>query len=856
MPDNWTIEDSLELYLCSSRQLRGVEPQDWARRVREQRLNQDHLELFSVNQKGDFEVLLSDYLTPPKRVSLQAVLEQAKEPVVMLRFPELIERQINRLNLAFAGAIQRHTDDTGDCPAGLLRFQGIYPLKVNQRREVVETVARYETFSRFPIPPGAGEASPLGSHPDLLSLARRPGPGLVHVAPVCGLEVASRPELVIALAYLRRQKEAVGRHHQAWEADHLVVCNGAKDALYHRVALEAMALGINVIIVLDSPHELASVLREAREVWPDGNHADLKLGIRMKTLTVGSGIWEDSGGKGSKFGLCGVEVFDVLESLRRHGIPDSLKLLHFHIGSQIVEWENITDSMAEIARLYLELRGGDFKGLHRLDVGGGLAINYEEHLVKDHSSALYDHNDYGEMVVRTFMRVLRSIVRDASEAGRFGPVIISSESGRFLTAPYAILAARVMETRSYAYPTPPDWSSEGARGIAEVWQSVFPSHSYAFSHIDSVPLGASHETERAPESVGGTLATRRPALDSALWHLHRLLRQFTVFAPGAPGPDGASTYFKDENRGFFDLSYLEVLADAVNEAEKYVCRIGKYSLGRLEDRIEYERLVSAFDRLVTTAFRHFCEQQQEVIGYAAFPYHPFRPSRRYLVNFSTFGQLIDIQLVDQYFPIVPLSHLDKKPDYLASIGDLTCDSDGEIKRFVSYVDRNWGCSPTELSPQAAVTRCFASRDSKVMAVPGERLDLPGVPVHDADPAREAYYIGWLFVGAYQDVLRTKHNLFGKPDSIIVSTRSKPGLATRPLDGKLTGFHTKRHPGEPVGLLVREMDYDDADLRREIELIFEDDHELVDRIFNTLPYLNPVSPAPPLSEPGHGDGSSS
>jgi arginine decarboxylase-like protein len=107
------------------------------------------------------------------------------------------------------------------------------------------------------------------------------------------------------------------------------------------------------------------------------------------------------------------------------------------------------------------------------------------------------------------------------------------------------------------------------------------------------------------------------------------------------------------------------------------------------------------------------------------------------------------------------------------------------------------------------------------------------------------------VGAYQDVLRTKHNLFGKPNSIIVSTRSKPGLATRPLDGKLTGFHTRRQPGEAIALVVREMDYDEADLRHEIEMIFEDQPELVDKMFNTLPYLNPVVPGSPFTGPGNG-----
>jgi arginine decarboxylase len=479
MDSGWSIEDSLELYLCSHRQLQGVDPKDWARRVRQQRLNQDHLELFSINAKGEFEVLLSDYLTPPKRVSVQALLEQMKEPIAMIRFPELIERQMNRLNLAFAGAIQRHTVDANNAP-GLVRYQGIYPLKVNQRKEVVETIVRYETLSRFPVSENLPDTSPLTSHPELFALARQPGPGLAHTAPVWGIEVGSRPELVIALAYLRRQKEALGYHQKVWESEHLIICNGGKDSLYHRVALQAMDLGLNVIIVVDSPAELPSILHEAREIWPDGNFSSIQLGMRVKTLTAGSGAWEDSGGKGSKFGLCGVEVVEFLEALKQHGLARCLKLLHFHIGSQIVEWENITDGMAELSRLYLELRGGDFPELNRIDIGGGLAINYEEHLVKDQSSALYDHNDYADMVVRTFVRTLMLSIKDPGQWSNIGPVTISSESGRFLTAPYSILAARVLDSRPFDYPAPPDFGVPGSGRLGLVWDYNFNIHRYTF----------------------------------------------------------------------------------------------------------------------------------------------------------------------------------------------------------------------------------------------------------------------------------------------------------------------------------------------------------------------------------------
>src|SRR5687768_5324014 len=100
------------------------------------------------------------------------------------------------------------------------------------------------------------------------------------------------------------------------------------------------------------------------------------------------------------------------------------------------------------------------------------------------------------MVERTMMSTIQMAVKDPAQWASLGPITISSESGRFLTAPYALLAARVLDVRPYDYPAPPDWTEHGSRGIAEVWQSLFPSHGYAFSDIDSIPEGASHEAER------------------------------------------------------------------------------------------------------------------------------------------------------------------------------------------------------------------------------------------------------------------------------------------------------------------------------------------------------------------------
>lgn len=830
--EDWSTDDSRELYLCSERQVRGLEEEEWARWVRLERLNQDQIELFNINERGELVVQLSDYLNPARPLSLQKLMEWSEENIATIRFPELIERQLNRLNLAFSTSIFWESAPHTAVPEDFITYHGIYPFKVNHRREVLETIAAYDTLSRFPIDPEVARRAPVGRHKELMQTATRPGPGLKHISPLFGMEAGSRPELLLALAFLDKQRKRSDRYPGLWDQHHLLVLNGPKDPVYIRTALEVMKRNVNCILVVDAPRELDSVLEIAPQVWPDGDYSQLKLGVRIKTLTRGSGAWEESGGKEAKFGLCGVELYNFFRKLIDKNLVHALKLLHFHVGSQLVEWENIIDSTVEAARLYLELKDKGFHALNQIDIGGGLAYNYDQHLMKEQSSALYDHEDYADMVVRSMVRVLLNHVKDPADYSKYGPLKISSESGRFITAPYTILAGRVIETRDFHYPAPPDFTGESMRPLYDVWRADLSTAEFTFEHR-KVEEGIFKKGD--PAITADPLLAPQKVLDSVLWNLHRILRHFGLFGPAALDQLRSRAFWKPNTNEFFDLSYLEVLAGAIQDVERYVSRIGKHSLLSFPDRLEYELLIGGLDRLITTAFRYFCEHQEEIAGPAAFPYHPFIPSKRYIVNFSTFGQLIDTQLVDQYFPVVPLSHLDRKPDFMASIGDLTCDSDGEIKKFVSFVDRHWGLTPEEISLRASVSKCFTAQDHKVMAIPGERLDLKGIPVHAFDEKKEKYFVSWLFLGAYQDVLRTRHNLFGAPNTIMASTRPIPWMEMDRIPFDSQEFHMAVLDGENTSMVIQGLDYNLQELKERIGRILEGQRTYIKELFVDLPY---------------------
>jgi arginine decarboxylase len=271
---------------------------------------------FAIGDNGHLTV--NPTRTPGEGVDLYEVVTKLREDglrtPVLLRFPQVVQSQVERLTGAFGNAIHEY-----DYPG---RYAPLYPIKVNQQHAVVEALLES-------------------------------GHGLDM-----GLEVGSRPELMIAAA-MPLSKQA------------LIVCNGFKDREYLGSAALATRLGKRVVVVIEKPFELDAVLDLAREE----PHMPM-IGFRLRLQARGSGLWEKSGGVASKFGLTTRQLLACLERLDAAGLSESISLLHFHIGSQVTEIRKIKNAVQEAGRIYAKLRETGVN-IRYLDVGGGLGVDYD-----------------------------------------------------------------------------------------------------------------------------------------------------------------------------------------------------------------------------------------------------------------------------------------------------------------------------------------------------------------------------------------------------------------------------------------------------------------------------------------------
>ncbi len=292
----------------------------------------------------------------------------------ILRFPQILEDRLARVN----GAFEQVIAEAGYRGA----YQGVYPIKVNQRRVVVETLA--EAGARWRT----------------------------------GLEAGSKAELALIL---------VQDTHPAA----LIQCNGFKDDDFVRLALWGRKLGKNVTITLEKVGELERVLRIAREL-----DVEPAIGVRFKLHARGSGAWESSGGDDAKFGLTASELLAVADRLRREGLGHTLTMLHTHVGSQVTDVRKIRVAVREAAQTYVELVESGVTPAY-LNLGGGLAVDYDGSKTTFHASANYGLREYAEALVYTVMEV-------CDEAGTPHPTLVT-ESGRALTAHHSVVVAPVID---------------------------------------------------------------------------------------------------------------------------------------------------------------------------------------------------------------------------------------------------------------------------------------------------------------------------------------------------------------------------------------------------------------------------
>ncbi len=344
----------------------------------------DSSELYEVTRwgKGFFSVGSTGNLLvhPRKELNrsidmkelIDVLIQRNISPPILIRFGDILAHRLSEIHDAFKLAIQDHGYQG--------RYYGVYPVKVNQQRQVVEEVFRFGRKYQN------------------------------------GLEAGSKPELLAVLAVADNQTP--------------IICNGFKDDDYIEMVILATKIGRNIIPVVEKYTELDLITRHAKRLG-----VRPRIGLRMKLAARGAGRWTDSGGPRSKFGLTAGEALRAVAQLKQAGIADWIELLHFHLGSQIANVRQIKAAVTEAARIYVELlrAGGNMKFL---DVGGGLGIDYDGSQTDTDSSANYTLQEYANDVIYHIQNV-------CDQAGIAHPTIIS-ESGRALVAYHSVLVFNIL----------------------------------------------------------------------------------------------------------------------------------------------------------------------------------------------------------------------------------------------------------------------------------------------------------------------------------------------------------------------------------------------------------------------------
>ena len=381
----WRIDDSAELYNING----------WG------------LKYFSINDKGHVIV------TPREgyaSVDLKEVLDELQvrdvAAPVLLRFPDILDNRVEKISRCFKTAAKEYNYQAENFI--------IYPIKVNQMRQVVEEIVSHG--KKFNI----------------------------------GLEAGSKPELHAVLATNIAENA-------------LIICNGYKDMDYIELALLAQKMGRRIYLVVEKLNELAMIAESAKRL-------DIKpnIGIRIKLSSSGSGKWEESGGDQSKFGLNSSELLEALDFLNKNKMTGCLKLIHFHIGSQITKIRRIKNALREATQFYVQLTKMGFD-IDFMDIGGGLGVDYDgTRSSSSESSMNYSIQEYANDSI--------SAIVDACEKNNLKQPNIITESGRSLTAHHSVLIFDVLATTSLR-----EWNDkheigpyyhELARELYEIWDKL------------------------------------------------------------------------------------------------------------------------------------------------------------------------------------------------------------------------------------------------------------------------------------------------------------------------------------------------------------------------------------------------
>jgi arginine decarboxylase len=561
-------------------------------------------------------------------VDLTDVIEEAKARglkfPLLIRFQDILRHRVESLNQAFRNAITEYNFQG--------RYRGVFPIKVNQLREVVEEIL------------DAGKSYEFG------------------------LEVGSKPELFAGLA-LQNQ---VGC---------LIICNGYKDAEFVKMAMLGIKLGKTVIMVVEKLEELRQIITISKQLG-----VEPLIGIRARLLSKGAGRWAESGGENAKFGLSTAEILEATELLKTENLGHCLKLLHFHIGSQVPDILTVKKAVQEAARFYAKLHKMGFP-ISYLDVGGGLGVDYDGSRSAFDSSTNYTLQEYTNDVVY--------YIADVCNAEKVPHPDIISESGRAIVAHHSVL-------------------------IVEVFGAIEKIRPNGFLKFGD--------------------------------HEHPLVQELLEIKQNLP-----------------KLNMLEAYHDALERREDAQ---HMFTLGVLDlpEKAKIEDLYWQISRAVVEHYKgqHYAPEEirqlEDSLG------------DQYLCNFSVFQSLLDHWALDQLFPIMPIARLNERPTREGTLVDITCDSDGQVNKFIDFRD---------------------VRDT----LPLHQLNSNG------NGLPEPYYIGFFLMGAYQDIMGDLHNLFGRVNEV----------------------HVFLEPDEPTGYYIEEIiegntiiqslaavQYDENELKRQMK----------------------------------------
>jgi len=546
---------------------------------------------FYVNEEGHLGVrpTLGDPIGIDVYKIVQDLKSQRIEFPLLIRFQDLLRSRVTELNNAFKKAIA----ESGYQNA----YISVYPIKVNQLHEVVQEILE------------AGR--PYGF----------------------GLECGSKAELVAALPHLE-------------DDGTLLICNGYKDAVMIKLLLIGQQLGKNVIPILEKYSELRPLLMHGKQLGLTPS-----FGVRVKVSATGSGKWAASGGDASKFGISITELVKLVDEVASYDMLSGFKLLHFHLGSQILDIQNLKQAVKEIARVYATLihRGVN---IQYVDVGGGLGVNYEAGEVTSPHGINYTLEEYTNAVVYS--------VKEICDAEKVPHPILVSENGRAITAHHSVLIVEAIAANT--------------RDAAD--EVISP---------DSVEGPPVKELARLLASVSDK-GSRRRSLPFLLEVYHDAMEK------------------RQEVTLLFELGYLTLEQKALAEKLYWATCV---AINRLLQKRNTDSLPNDL-----VAMREQLSDQ-------------------YLCDFSVFQSILDYWAIGQVFPIMPLHRLNEQPSRLATLVDLTCDSDGKVDRFV--------------------------------ATHGTKNALELHRLNEGEP----YYLGFFLMGAYQDILGDIHNLFGRVTEVHV-----------------------------------------------------------------------------------------